>query len=79
MKPITSLILVAATACLISTADASIFLTKMTKYLNAPSLDTLKELAIWQLGGVIFPLLAGPLRVVAYTLWTMDDEDDAYP
>ena len=71
MKPITAFILVAATACLISTADASIFLSKMTKYLNAPSLDTLKELGIWQLGGVIFPLLAGPLRVVAYTLWTM--------
>ncbi len=70
MKKITALLFVAA-ACLISTADASIFLTKMTKYLNAPSMDTLKELGIWQLGGVLFPLLAGPLRVVAYILWTM--------
>ena len=70
MKTITALILV-ATACLISTADASIFLAKMTKYLNDPSMDTLKELGIWQLGGVLFPLIAGPLRVVAYVLWTM--------
>ena len=70
MKTITALILV-ATACLISTVDASIFLTKMTKYLNDPSMDTLKELGIWQLGGVLFPLIAGPLRVVAYVLWTM--------
>ena len=46
MKTTTALLFVAA-ACLISTADASIFLTKMTKYLNAPSMDTLKELGIW--------------------------------
>ena len=70
MKTITALILV-ATACLISTVDASIFLTKMTNYLNDPSMDTLKALGIWQLGGVLFPLIAGPLRVVAYVLWTM--------
>ena len=75
MKTITALIL-AATACLISTAEASIFLTKMTKYLNDASFDTLKELGIWQLGGLVFPLIAGPLRVVAYTLWTKGADEE---
>ncbi len=77
MKTSTALFFV-ATACLISTVDASIFLTKMTKYLNDPSMDTLTELGLWQLGGVLFPLIAGPLRVAAYVLWTMGAEEE-YP
>ena len=77
MKSIPALLL-ATFALLFSSVDASIFLKKMTKYLNAPSMDTLKELAIWQVGGLLFPLLAGPLRVVAWTLWTTG-ESDQYP
>ena len=74
MKSISALVL-ATIALLFSTVDASIFLSKMTKYLNAPSMATLKELAIWQVGGLLFPLLAGPLRVVAWTLWTTGEDE----
>ena len=70
MKTFSTLVLAATVALLISSADASIFLTKMSKYLNDPTFDTLKELGIWQIGGLLFPILAGPLRVVAYILWT---------
>ena len=63
---------------LMSTADASIFLQKMTKYLNTPTIDTLKELALWQIGGLLFPVLAGPVRVVAWMLWTKG-EGEIYP
>ncbi len=69
MKTIPALVL-ATFGFLFSTANASIFLEKMTKYLNTPSMDTLKELVIWQIGGLLFPILAGPLRVVAWMLWT---------
>ena len=70
MKTFSTLVLAATVALLISSADASIFLTKMSKYLNDPTFDTLKELGIWQIGGLLFPILAGPLRVVAYIFWT---------
>ncbi len=78
MKALTKVILAITVVLLMSTADASVFLQKMTKYLNDPSMDTLKELAIWQVGGLLFPILAGPLRVVAYMLWTIG-EGELYP
>ena len=78
MKTFSTLVLAATVALLISSADASIFLTKMSKYLNDPTFDTLKELGIWQIGGLLFPILAGPLRVIAYNFWTIG-EGEAFP
>ena len=71
-----SAILMLITTLLISTVNGSVFLTYMKKYLTTPRMDTLKELVIWQLGGVIFPLFAGPMRVIAFGLWNLEDLND---
>ena len=64
MKPVVTLTLLLL--CIMSpTVLASIFLDKMNKLLDTPSLVNLQQLLAWQWGGIIVPLAAGPGRVLA--------------
>ena len=57
--------------CLISTAEASIFLQKMTSFLTTPQLPQFIDFMAWQILAILGPVVIGPLRVVTYIFWTM--------
>ena len=67
----TAKIALLAALCLISTAEASIFLQKMTSFLTTPQLPQFVDFMAWQVLAIITPIIMGPLRVVTYILWTM--------
>ena len=60
-----------AALCLISTAEASIFLQKMTSFLTTPQLPQFVDFMAWQVLAIITPIIMGPLRVITYIIWTM--------
>ena len=64
-------IAVLAALCLISTADASIFLHKMTNFLTTPTLPYFVDFMMWQVLAIVGPLLTGPIRVIAYIFWNL--------
>ena len=57
--------------CLISTAEASIFLQKMTSFLTTPQLPQFIDFMAWQVLAILGPIIMGPLRVVTYIFWNM--------
>ena len=53
-------------------ANASIFLEYLTQWLNYPTFAAQKALLVWQLGGMVVPLLAGPCRIAANSIWNFE-------
>ena len=58
-----------ASVLLAQQAQASLFLEYMNIFLAELDFTTFKNLLAWQMGGLAVPLLAGPLRSVAYVFW----------
>lgn len=58
-------------AFLVAQANASIFLEYLVNFLNNPSWNTQKPVLVWQLSGMLVPLLAGPCRIAAYSIWNL--------
>ena len=73
MKNVTKMSLVALTM-LTFQANASIFNEFMQMFLEKTGTDTYSALLVWQLSGLVVPLLAGPCRVAAYALFTFTQE-----
>ena len=69
MKPIITLMLLTL-AIMSNQVLGSVFLDQMIAYLNAPGATTLQSMLAWQIGGIVVPLAAGPVRCIAYMLWT---------
>ncbi len=57
--------------CLITSAEASIFLQHLILFLTTPKLPQFLDLMAWSLLGVLAPIIMGPLRVVTYIFWNM--------
>jgi hypothetical protein len=55
-------------------ANASIFNEFMQIFLEDTTADTYTPLLIWQLSGLVVPLLAGPCRGAAYALFTFTQD-----
>ena len=60
----------AAIALLASTVEASIMLEKFENLLKDVTVDNAIILVGYQLWGFLGPLIAGPLDIVLYYLWT---------
>ena len=68
MRNIFTLVIIAS-VLLVQQAQASIFLEFMNIFLAELNFKTFKNLLAWQMGGLVVPLLAGPLRSVAFVFW----------
>ena len=62
-------------AALAVAAEASIFWEKLGLYLDDMSIDNLQQVMAWQIAGLFLPLLAGPMKVVSYLLWNVDQAE----
>ena len=64
------LVAFAAIALLASTVEASIMLEKFENFLKDMTLDNAIIMISFQLWGFLGPLLAGPLDIILYYLWS---------
>ena len=64
-------------AALAVAAEASIFWEKLGLYYDDMSIDNLQQVMAWQIAGLFLPLLAGPMKVVAYLFWNVDQAEAA--
>ena len=64
-------------AALAVAAEASIFWEKLGLYYDDMTIDNLQQVMAWQIAGLFLPLLAGPMKVVAYLFWNVDQEEAA--
>ena len=62
--------LLIALMCIVAHTEASIFWEKLKGFFNNLSTAKFQEVVAWQVAGLFIPLVAGPMRVVAYILWT---------
>ena len=65
-------VLIILSALAIATSDASVFLERMVAFLPDTTLVGLEEVWLWQIAGLIIPVLAGPVYVACYLLWNTD-------
>ncbi len=63
-----------ATTCALAVgiAEASIFWEQLDTFLLTKDLQTFEQVLAWQIAGLVIPLLAGPMRVVANIFWTVN-------
>merc|ERR1712147_4090 len=61
-----------ALACMVATAEASIFWEKLKGFFNDLSSAKFQEVVAWQVAGLFIPLVAGPMRVAASLMWNTD-------
>ena len=59
--------------CLVQ-VEASIFWEKLLSFFNAPSLAKWNEVVAWQVAGLFLPLITGPMKIVAYLFWNVDQD-----
>ena len=69
MRNSNTLIAVVALAMLASTAQATYMMDKFIEVVDAPSVDTVVNLVIWQSWAFLAPFVGGPLRLWIYVLW----------
>ena len=63
------------TFCILwSQVQASIFLEYMNLFLVNSTYDNWMQLFVWQLAGLVVPLLAGPCRVASLAFFTVEQE-----
>lgn len=55
--------------------QASIFWEKLSDFYADMTFANWQQAAAWQIGGLVVPMLAGPMYVVAYLLWNVDQQE----
>ena len=63
-----------ALMCFLAHVEASIFWEKLKGFFGELTVVKFQEVLAWQVAGLFIPLVAGPMRVVAYILWNIEQE-----